>query len=58
MRLVVSELMQMNETWDDSAPSKTLMNSEKQLFIAEWSSTYVLSTLYELHLRKTQKKKK
>ena len=28
------------------------------LFIAEWSSTYVLSTFYELHLRKTPKKKK
>ena len=27
------------------------------LFIADWSSTYVLSTLYELHFRKTPKKK-
>ena len=48
------------ESWDDSAPSKTLINSEEQLFIAEWSSTYVnvMSTLYELHIRKTQKKNK
>ena len=28
------------------------------LFIAELFSTYVLSTFYELHLRKTQKKNK
>ena len=28
------------------------------LFIADWSSTYVLSTFYELHLRKTPKKRK
>ena len=46
------------KTWDDSAPSKTLINSEQRLFIAEWSSTYVMSTSYELHLRKTQKKNK
>ena len=46
------------KTWDDAAPSKTLINSEQRLFIAEWSSTYVMSTSYELHLRKTQKKNK
>ena len=27
------------------------------LFIAKWSSTYVLSTFYELHLRKTPEEK-
>ena len=41
---------------------KTSFNSETvwkpllALFIADWFSTYVMSTSYELHLRKTQKK--
>ena len=46
------------KTWDDAAPSETLINSEQRRFIAEWSSTYVMSTSYELRLRKTQKKNK
>ena len=46
------------KTWDDSAPSKTLIISEQRIFIGEWSSANVISTSYELHLSKTQKKNK
>ena len=37
--------------------SETVWNPLLALFIAEWPSTYVLSTFYELHLRKTLKEK-
>ena len=38
--------------------SKTVWKPLLAPFIAEWSSTYVLWTFYELHLRKTLRKKK
>ena len=38
--------------------SETVRKPLLALFTAKWSSTYVLSTFYELHLKKPQKKKK
>ena len=32
------------------------MKSEQRLFITEWFSNYVLSTFYELHLKKPKEK--
>ena len=37
--------------------SETVWKPLLALFIADWSSTYAKSTLYELHLRKTPKEK-
>ena len=44
--------------WKLLFQSETLWKPLLTLFIADCSSTYVMSTSYELHLRKTQKKNK